>query len=303
MNKKLITAAVSVAIGGVLLVTSAFASISNAAGYEIYKSAIKNTVSATSVTGSMNVIVKDNGEKLMEIVSDIKANKDNKALSSITTIKSQADMKEIDVYKQDGKTIIKNSDSDVYNIAESISEGKGMAAKHSNVLNDSDAVNAGETIVDVLVGNLKSFVNVNSNTDGKSEVSMQLSGSQIPAAANAAAALAVKGMTKQHEIIAKQGGEKNLGLSEITGNLKITPPQLVDEIKVDSVDLKAVINKDNLIETQNAVVAVSGKDAQGNLHSLSLNVNMNISDYNGSTPDKVDLTGKQTKTIEKDKMR
>ena len=73
MKKKLIVTALSVTVGVVLLVSTAFASMSASSGYDTYKSSIKNMVTVKSFTGNVQISLKDNGKDLATINSKVKA--------------------------------------------------------------------------------------------------------------------------------------------------------------------------------------------------------------------------------------
>ncbi|MDP4127073.1 MAG: hypothetical protein Q8912_09035, partial [Bacillota bacterium] len=69
------------------------------------------------------------------------------------------------------------------------------------------------------------------------------------------------------------------------------------DINVETVTSTGNINKDDIITSQNAQIVVSGKDAQGTQHTLTFNLDLNLSNINATTPDKIDLTGKNVKTM------
>ena len=80
-------------------------------------------------------------------------------------------------------------------------------------------------------------------------------------------------------------------------------PKLTSDISIDSADMKAELDKDNFITSQVGNIVISGKDADGNSHSITVNIDMSMSGFNSTTPDTVDLTGKQVKTIQMKKFK
>jgi hypothetical protein len=76
-------------------------------------------------------------------------------------------------------------------------------------------------------------------------------------------------------------------------------PKLVDGISISNVDLKADINGQNLITAQEAKITINGQDADGNTHTIIINASIDFSAFNQTTPDTVDLTGKQVETMQR----
>jgi hypothetical protein len=75
-------------------------------------------------------------------------------------------------------------------------------------------------------------------------------------------------------------------------------PELTDNIKVTNVSSNAKIDANNDITSQAVNVTITGDDAKGNAHVITIAANVDLSKYNSTTPDKVNLTGKQVKVIE-----
>ena len=87
------------------------------------------------------------------------------------------------------------------------------------------------------------------------------------------------------------------------GGLKNVLPQLQSDIKIQSVSSTGNISKDDILTNQTAKIEVVGKDAKGTQHDLTFNIDLNLSGINSTTPDKIDLTGKQVKEITSDMKR
>ncbi|UUZ86023.1 hypothetical protein LJK88_22865 [Paenibacillus sp. P26] len=75
MKKKSLWIGAGAAVGGVLLISSAYAGIGDTPGYDAYKSAFKTTVAAKSMTENATVHVTDNGGALLDITSSAKTDK------------------------------------------------------------------------------------------------------------------------------------------------------------------------------------------------------------------------------------
>lgn len=293
MNKKIIVTGLSIAIGTTMLITTAFASTATTSGYDAYKSAIKNTLTAKNFTENATITLKDNGTVIASADNTAKLGINNKAASVSATINAGGQTNTIESYQQDGKSIFKSSDSQTYTV-----KNEDQRKKESpNSSADKEGINAtklkdGEMLLDALVGNLQNYVTLDNNADGTKEVSVQLSDSQLPAVVNAAASIVVKNAASGEERF--HGGNGETGIAK---NVIQNMPKLTDNIRVDNVSLKAQIDKDNNIVNQVIDITVSGKDANGTDHTVTADINMNLSQFNNTTPDKIDLTGKQVNTM------
>lgn len=292
MNKKLAITGLSIALGSVMLITTAFAGSTTTSGYEAYKSAIKNTITTRNFTENAVITASDNGKVLAAVNNTAKLGGDKQTMSQSTTVKIGDQTNTFETYRQDGKMISKTSGSDVYNVM-TFGQRKDSNGKEGDEKQlDSSKIKDGEMLVDALVGNLQNYVTLDSKADGTKDISVQLSDSQIPTLANTAASIFVKNAVNKEN---KMGNEK--GISSVEKSLIADMPKLVDGIRINSVNLKAEINKDNYIVNQVADISISGKDANGADHTITVDINMNMSDFNSTTPDKIDLTGKQTQTV------
>lgn len=297
MNKKLMTIAGTIVAGTVMLGASAFAAVSGTSGYDVYKQAFKNTYAVHSITPKTEVIVKDNGNLLFKVDSVSKIDKDNKSMSTTTTVAAGDLQETVNVYKQDGQVVIKDSNSNVYNVMES---GKGFKHKREWE-NDGSRQKDIENIADALAGNFQNYITLNDNTEGTKEVSLNLSENQVSPVVNAVASLVVKNIDREkHGNFRQDEGHMKLALEN---GLKDKLPKLVDNIKVSQVVVDAKITKDNLINGQNENITITGTDASGKTHQVTVSVNTDFSGYNNTVPDKVDLSGKQVNLINTGKNR
>jgi hypothetical protein len=289
MNKKMTAIGVSIAVGVTLLATTAFATVSSTSGYDAYKSAIKNFMTVKNVTSNINVTVKDNENTVVSYSTDMKIDKDNMSMSKATTISSGGQNKTTNTYLEDGKTITKSSDSDVYTVI-AMNPNKKQIGKMVNAAPNDTRVKAIENVADAVVGNIQNYVKLD-NPGTNDDVSLKLSNDQVPAVVNALANLVEQTKLNANE----KGIRKPLGQGmNITDKL----PKLVDNIKISNVDLNAKIDNNNQMSSQDVTINVTGNDASGVSHTISIIVNAAFTDYNSTTPDKIDLTGKQVKEIQ-----
>lgn len=283
MNKKIVAIATSLVVGGGVLMGTAYANASSMTGYESYKSAIKETKNLKNETVALKISVTDTGKELVNVDSNIKINLATSAMSQATTVKSTTGSQTFSNYNQAGKSVSKSSDSEVYNVRENSRNNFNKKAENMN----PEIAKSVETVVDTLVGNMKNNVTVTNNADGAKTVAIKLNENEIVPLVNAVTSMA---MTK---------GNDEPMMNEKAGkmNFKNLVPQLTSDIKVTSVDVTGDINKDNTIKDQTAKIMITGKDAQGKLHEITINATLNLTNINSTTPDTVDLTGKQVKTM------
>lgn len=286
MNKKVTTMVLGALVGTTMLVGSAFAGGSGSMGYDAYKSAVKQTITVKNVTPQVEVAVQDNGNLIVDMNAALKVDQTNKIMSGVITDKTSNPQKTVSVYKQKSQAIFKSSDSDVYNVIKR-SGDQGLSEQKRPEM-DSAKVKDAEKVIDALTGSIQNYIGSTKNQDGTQDVSLKMSENQIPAVVNALVPLAVKNMG--NEKFADREMNSPFG-SDIQAKL----PKLVDEIKILNVDMTAKISTDNLIINQILNITLTGKDAAGKVHEVTVKVTMKFTDFNSTTSDTVDLTGKQVK--------
>ena len=298
----MLTIAGSIVFGGMLLSASAYAAISSETGYDAYKSALKNTITLKSVTPQVALAVTDNGASLAEVTSTLKISKADSTMSGTVSITAADKNQTLDIFKTGTETVLKSSYSDIYNVSkenaksfgknrkdeEGADPQKSIANKGNHDANTQDV----EKVFDAIAGSFVNYTTLSTEADGTKNVTFKLSENQISPILNAAASLAVKniGTERMH----KDGLEQSFAL-----DLQNSLPKLETDIKVTNIDVAAKINKDNFISSQTANISVSGKDASGVEHNVTISVSADLTNYNATTPDKVDLTGKQVKEATK----
>ncbi|MBZ9686112.1 hypothetical protein G9F72_007170 [Clostridium estertheticum] len=287
MNKKIIAIAMSLVVSGGVLMGTAYAKAGELSGYENYKLAIANTANLKNETADIKLSVKDNGASLVDVTSNVKVNSANNAMSQATTVKSSKGSETFTTASQAGKSISKSSTSEVYNVREE-NNHKNFNKKDEKM--NPQMIKSMETVMDILVGNMKNNVGVTVNADGTKKVDIKLSETQIVPLVNAITSLAFTKNNNEPMRIEKAG---NLDVKNML-------PQLASDIKVISVNVTGDINKDNVINNQVANIVLSGVDAKGTTHQVTISADLNLSKINSTTPDTINLTGKQVKTITND---
>ncbi|WP_079909395.1 hypothetical protein [Paenibacillus sp. 32352] len=297
MKKKWVVFGSAVGISSVVMITTGFSAMASTSGYDAYKSAFKNTKAIQNVSIQAQSVLQDNGNTLTSTNGTFKVSSQNQHASGSVTVKAGNGAEQsILFYKQAEGIVVKSSASDVYYVKQEGKEKRDWAQKHESEGMSQQV----ETVIDALVGNLKDYVTVNDKADGSKEVAIELNNSQIPAVVNAIAPIAIKHATSEHKQNKTDSESSTKPIPFDGHSLNANVPQLTQDIKIDKVAVKADINTNNYIEHQQADVTVSGKDAEGTAHVLTLHLNADLSGYNQTTPDTVDLTGKQVQTMKQD---
>ncbi|PYI53870.1 hypothetical protein [Paenibacillus flagellatus] len=309
MKKKWIAMGTGVGIGAVMLTVSAMSAMAGTSGYEAWKSALKQTRTAQSVAGTAAVTVSDNGSELFGASAAFKKGAGDSGASATVTLSAGAVTKGANLYLQDGKAIVKTSDSDVYRVAEH-GGGKGPKWRHDGAREggpDPEFAEGAERVLDALVGSLKDHVTLQSEADGGKRVSLHLTGSQVPVAVNAIGSLLVRGASDgphggwKHGVEGKGEGEAAEDFHALfASGLEHDWPKLTKDIRVDDIRLDATIDAANYFDRKSAEIRIVGKDDAGAEHSVVVRADIDLSGVNATTPDSVDLTGKQVEKIEHD---
>lgn len=294
-NRKKQILAVSFLAGIIMFTATAFADITAESGYETYKSAIKNTAAAftkqlDSFTLETIVSLKDNDKVLMTQKTLAKADIRNN-MGDDSEIVEYANGEKEDRYSySDNKTQISHSNyNEAYFVTEYEDENRlPFAEMHYRNPFEEERAKDMEKVFDALVGDLKNYVMVEAKDDGSKKIFGTLDESQIPPLANALATLGIK------QFVNDQTGRSGE---------KAKFPELVDEIYIKKIVGNADISKDNIAENNLATFIISGKDKNGEVHNLTLDIVFKLYDINSTQVVKPDLTGKKVNVnkVEKDR--
>ncbi|NOU85824.1 hypothetical protein GC102_08565 [Paenibacillus sp. LMG 31460] len=297
MKKKWLMLGSAVGISSIVMVTTGFSALASTSGYDAYKSALKNTKTVQNVAVQASAALQDNGNVLASANGSFKVSLDTKTASGSADVLANGTQQSLSFYKQNDQTVFKSNASDVYFVKQ---EG-GKKHKPEKKLNETDIPQQVETVIDALVGNLKDYVAVDTKADGSKEIAIQLDNAQIPTVVNALAPIAIKEATKE-----ENDGETNddaVKVNELPFKedfLKNAAPQLTQDIKIDKVSIKATVNANNYISHQEADLTVSGKDDSGAVHQVTLHLQADLSGYNSTAPETIDLAGKTVQTLKHD---
>ncbi len=265
----------SFALGTLLVATTALADIVNKSGYEQLKDAVKVTAENcsekfNSFTVDISIALKDNG-KILTSQNEVEKYDRIKGISEHTSnSESVYSGKQYSYsYSDKNSSIWLGPDNDTYSVTE-FTQARNLT-KFNNPFKEERAEDV-EKIADAVVGNLKDHVVVKENPDGSKELTGSLTEVQIPSLVNAVASFQMK----------QEFNGRRAGI-----------PYLTQDIFVKEINGKALVNKDGVIESILGTAVLTGKDDKGQIHDLSLEILVKVTDINSTSVSKPDLTGKK----------
>ncbi|CAI6052694.1 hypothetical protein [Cohnella sp. JJ-181] len=273
MKKKWWMAGGAFGVGAAMLLASGFSAMASTSGYEAYDAALERTTQAVSLTARADLTVTDNGKSLFAGASEIRWNEAQRAGSVVATAHRDGETHGANIYVQDGQFVVKTADSDAYRVKPLDGEtDKGRSEKPHG------PPQAALQLFDALTGNVRELATVETAPDGGQRAALHLSGSRVPAIANALGALATAGLS-----------ERGAAGAEL--------PKLTEAVKVERIDLDADIGADGRLEEQTASIVLTGRDEAGVKHELELALRIDFSDYDVTTPERIDLAGKTVEPL------
>jgi hypothetical protein len=298
MKKKWMMMGGAIGISGAIMLTTGFTALASTSGYDDYKSALKVTQALGSVTIQGNAVLKDNGSILNEATGSFKANLVGETTSGTVKVSGKSAEQSVSLYALPDGQAWKAADSNTYYVKQDKPE-QGKKATTDNAEKSSWMSQQAETVIDAVVGQLKNEVAVSQQSDGSKQISLQLDSAQIPAVVQALAPLAFKKLSGDEESIQKKNTTEPQDPENLFNKslLNFKDVALTQDIQIQSFSLVAVINASNQIERQQASITFVGKDANGVAHTLDANLDVQLSAFNQTTPDSIDLTGQQVQQI------
>lgn len=266
---------ISFSLGALLFAATAFADMVSKNGYEQLKDSIKLTAKMASeeyqsLTFSNSIEIKNNGELLLFSNEEVKYDRNKNARENTSSQGGVArgGYSYYSYYDNDVR-IWQSGDDPVYYLTEL--RGEAPSNYLDNPFEQEWAEDV-EKIIDALVGSLKDHVVVTDNPDGSKELSGSLSQIQIPALLNAISSLQLKQLF--HD------GQEGL-------------PVLTQDIYIKEINGQAYINKDGILESIFGTAVFTGRDKQGQLHEMNIDILFKVSGINSTAVSKPDLTGKE----------
>ena len=274
------TIAVSAVTGCILLSLSATTFANTGSGYGDYKAAVEATMLAKNATVVTQYEVTDQGAIILSGTSTQKL--DNKDKSSQTSVTVGGVTKAFETSAVNGN-VITEADGKYF----STTKGNGTSnAQRENLTASSSTVKLAEMLADTLVGDVKNQFVENGQT-----ISVNLQGAQIPELAQLALSAAAENsnQTGAYKNSAKQGPAESMK------PMMDQMPKLTN-INVTSLAMTATVDGTTL-KDNDFTVAITGNDATGVAHEITIKLNANITDVGSTKIEAIDTTGQQVSTI------
>ncbi|WP_309121257.1 hypothetical protein [Paenibacillus sp.] len=271
---------VAFALGACVFVSTALADMALGTGYDRLKEAAKHTASQMEAelqnyTLEASFTLKDNNRILLQSSSVKKI--DTVKQASIETEVSKTGSGETTTghyrYNDMERTIWKSDEENKYYVSEYVDNPFGQERSPFANPFRRDGAAEFERIVDALVGSLKEQVQVEERSDGGITYSGTLTEAQVPAVVNAVASFAVKqSMNEQSHMDPEQ-----------------RLPELTSDVFVKKISGTAVESESGLLEQATGEAILSGKDAAGEVHDLTLSVIVTLTDIGTTAVEAPDL--------------
>lgn len=275
------TIAVSAVTGCILLSLSATTFANTGSGYGDYKAAVEATMLAKNATVAAQYEVTDQGAIILSGTSTQKL--DNKDKSSQTSVTVGGVTKAFETSAVNGNVI---TEADGKYFSTTKGNGTSNGAPRENLSASSSTVKLAEMLADTLVGDVKNQFVENGQT-----ISVNLQGAQIPELAQLALSAAAENSnhTGAYKNSAKQGPDESMK------PMMDQMPKLTN-VNVTSLAMTATVDGTTL-KDNDFTVAITGNDATGVAHELTIKLNANITDVGSTKIEAIDTTGQQVTTI------
>ncbi|MEK3984166.1 hypothetical protein MHB77_12290 [Paenibacillus sp. FSL K6-3166] len=303
MKKKWLLTGGAAGISGVIMLATGLTAFAGTSGYEDYKAALKNTAeNMQSITVQADAILKDNGSVLSQAQGSLKANLANEAVSGAVKISGSQGSHVLSLYSQPDGQVWKSDASDIYYVKQDVKDKKdqesGTEPKEAVWLSSQE-----ETIMDALIGNLKNEFTSTTDKDGAKHISLQLDNAQIPAVMQALAPVLFKNLSeeKDHESSKDTAVDSKDPEDLIQQNLfDFQAIDMTNGVQIQSIRLNADITPANALQHQQLDLTFVGQDEQGASHTLAASLDVQLSAFNATTTESIDLTGKQVQQVKED---
>ena len=303
MKKKWLLTGSAVGISGAIMLATGLTAFAGTSGYDDYKAALKNTAqNLDSVSVQATAVLKDNGSLLSQAQSSLKADIRNEAVSGTVKISGSAGSQNLRLYSQNDGQVWKTDASDIYYVKQDKIDDKNHSAE-KETKDETWFSSQEETLIDALIGNLKNEITSSTASDGSKHISLQLDSVQIPAVVQALAPVAFKHLSEESSKnrsegsdAAEQAGDPEELFQHNLFNAKDIA--LTDGVQIKNINLQAVVNPANQIQRQQLEITFTGLDAAGASHTLAAALDVQLSAFNTTTPESIDLSGKQVQQVQ-----
>lgn len=294
ITKKVMLYGTAIALSGAVMVASGLsARASGQEGYQVWKSAVKQTHQLESATVNGSVKLLDNNRPVLSAAFGAKGSHAAEAASGTLSVEQGGTVQAASFYHQEGQSVLKFDGDDTYYVIDGKEQGGKRGMHHG-----SDPAMQGhmENLMDAIAGKYKSYLELTEGPDQSKVVTLSLDDDEIPVLLNAAGALLLeKGLSGERGAVHGAEGDATHPFHD---KLRIIKPDIGTDVHIEQIEMKTVIGADNYIRQQNLVIAATSKDAQGQEHTWTFETAMGLSGVNQTTADTVSLDGRTVETIE-----
>lgn len=288
MKKKLLSVAIvsTVLLLGVGVYTTL---ASNSSGYDAYKGALKETHKMKSGVANMEVSISNNGKLLQDVVVQTVHDLEEQRGSANINLKTSDQTVQLEINSEAKRVYIDNAQTDTTYVIKNDRDPEEIKKSHERVHN-KELMKVAELVVDTLTRPLHdSFVFGPENT-----ISVDITNGDIPTAIHAIGSYMVKKGFGAHADIEMTTDDYPF----LTESYQQELPTLTDDIKFEQIKLDVQLTEAGLLKNQQAFFLISGKDQEGQSHSVEIQFNISFEDINQTTVAPLNLDGKKLETIE-----
>ncbi|MDH6350379.1 MULTISPECIES: hypothetical protein [Brevibacillus] len=290
MRKTWLAVALAVGIGGGATWGMSVSAQADNGALESYKSALKQTKEAGSLTAHAHLELTDNQTKLFAVDGVAKVDHEQKLGSVDGTYVDANGEGSFQAFREPTQMVFKKGDRDLYRVMEAMDWQQQQPEQDQHAMSSAMI----EQVHKTLFGSMEKWTTMENLPDGGKRVSLKLDEEQMPVFAKMLGPIMYAKIVERSQEARAGEAEKGLALEL---------PALQEDVHLEQVVLNATINEQNQIEQQTAKVELVGTDASGVVHTLQLTVDVRLSDLAATTPERVDLTGKQVEKVTREEMR
>lgn len=282
-NKKKLSI-ISAIAGVCILSTAAFANYQTANGYEALKKSLLNPPQYENYTMNFDFSVSSDGNDFTS-ASILQEFDNTSELSHTKELSSSFDSGEYtyESWRQDGMDIWRSVDGEYTGVNDTVfSGGLSSFGFSGNEETDKKIIKFLELLSDTLVGDLKNnFVCIEDGED-TATYEVNLTSVQIPELVNAGLGAVFSMQNYYYDT------SEYYETTELTESDKVFQ-NLGSDPRVDSVQCKFTVNKDNTLKNGDMTVVFAGADKNGTSHNFTINTSLAFSNVGTTTVQKLDL--------------
>ena len=302
-NKKYLSVGVAVLLSGVLLIATALTGSAASNAYDQFKMLLREDhAQFTNMTVAMNMSISDNGKAVLNVVGDVKADKDAKNMSGQFQISGKGDEKTFEVYRSDDAVLLHFAGSENWYQPASLKEYSDDEIENygrfgKEPMKDNEKLR--DMLMDTLMGDLKDQV-ILDESNGLRTFSLTLDQGNMPVLIQTvfSAGSEMHGGTKTMDVLAI--ANLPVELQEVITDMMVYH-DLVDisgERTLKEIKVSLTVDQNNQPVAMALSTSFSGLAKDGSAHDYAVNFEMNLSDLNTTVPDEADVNPSSIITID-----